>query len=142
MPDAVILPGSDDLDPGAEIASTAAHDAAVAEGGAEVRAQLAEESATEAQAAAEVAVAAAVENAQTAAAVIEAQASAEGSVEEARSLTDSIAEMHKAQMAAIAALGEELRAGREAGRQAPVADDRPARAERPPGNSKPRWVRR
>ena len=132
----------EEVPPGAELAADAAHDAAVAEGGAQVRAELAEESAESAAAAAEVALAVAKENAETAAAVIEAQAVATGAAEESMSLAESIKDMHATQMAAIAALGEELRAAREASKPQVSESSTNSKPDHSPGAAKPRWVRR
>ena len=139
MPDAVIIPDGDA--PEAETAMTAAHDAAVAEGGAEVRAQLAAEHAAEAEGAAEVALLAAEENAKTGLAVIEAQASAEQSAEVAKSSADLVLQALEAQTGAFNALREELAAARETQRPAVVSESRPA-PERTPGRKQAKWVRR
>lgn len=122
------------------MASDSARAAAVAEGAAQVREELAGEHAGQAQAAAEVAIAAAEENARTAQQVIEATAAAEGSAAEAKSLTEAIAEMHDAQMAAIHALGEELRESRQAAK--PAMEPAKPTPERPPGGGQSKWVRR
>ena len=117
-----------------------AHDAAVAQGGAEVREELAAESASEAQAAAEVALAIAQENAETAAEVIEATTTATGAAEESRQLADMMRAEHEATRAMVSALAEEIRGAREASK--PAAPDKPVSHERPPGAGKSRWTRK
>jgi uncharacterized iron-regulated protein len=138
VPDAIVIPEQDES-PAADLAMQGAHDAAVAEGGAGVRAELATEAASEAEAAAAVALAVAEENAKTAQAVIEAQASAEGAAEESKSLAEMMRAEHEATRNMISALAEELKASRET--KTPAAEP-PKTSERPPGGGKPRWTRR
>jgi hypothetical protein len=137
VPDAIVIPEQDD--PAADLAMQGAHDAAVAEGGAGVRAELATEAASEAEAAAAVALAVAEENAKTAQAVIQAQASAEGAAEESKSLAEMMRAEHEATRNMISALAEELKVSRET-----KASPEPPKtsSERPPGGGKPRWTRR
>lgn len=139
VPDVIVTP-DDTESPVADLAMQGAHDAAVAEGGAGVRQELAAESASEAQAAADVAMAIAEENAATAAQVIEAQASTEGAVEESRQLADMMRAEHEATRAMVTALAEEIRSAREASK--PAAPEKPVSHERPPGQGRPKWTRR
>ena len=139
MPDVIVTPDEDDSPAGVDLALQGAHDAAVAEGGAEVRAQLATEAASEAEAAAAVALAVAEENAQTAQAVIEAQGTAEAAAEESKTLAEMMRAEHEATRNMITALAEELKAARAS--QVP-AEPKKTSSERPPGGGRPRWVRR
>jgi hypothetical protein len=139
VPDVIVTPDEDE-NPAAELAMQGAHDAAVAEGGAGVRQELAAESASEAQAAAEVAMAIAEENAATAATIVEAQESTAGAVEESRQLADMMRAEHEATRAMVQALAEEIRSAREAGK--PAAPEKPVSHERPPGQGRPKWVRK
>ena len=138
VPDVIVTPDEQD-NPAADLALQGAHDAAVAEGGAGVRQELAAESASEAQAAAEVALAIAEENAATAATIVEAQESAGAAAEESRELAGMMRAEHEATRAMVAALAEEIRGAREQAR--PPAPEK-THSERPPGNAKPKWTRR
>jgi hypothetical protein len=139
VPDVIVTPDEDESPPAVDLALQGAHDAAVAEGGAQVREELAAESAGEAKAAAAVALEVAQQNAETAQTVIEATATAEGAAEQAQVTLELIHEQQAAMSQAIAALAEELKAGRQPAVQAEPAK---AKTERPPGGGQPRWVRR
>jgi hypothetical protein len=86
------------------------HDAAVAEGAAEVHAEQAEEAADEAEVAAAIAQAAAAENMATAEAVVEAAASAEGHAAVAGVAADGVLSALEAQTAAINRLVDTMEA--------------------------------
>jgi hypothetical protein len=139
VPDVIVTPDEDESPPAVDLALQGAHDAAVAEGGAQVREELAAESADEAKAAAAVALEVAQQNAETAQQVIEATGTAEAAAEQAQVTLELIHEQQAAMSQAIAALAEELKAGRAS--QVP-AEPKKTGSERPPGAGKPRWVRR
>jgi len=139
VPDVIVTPDDTEVSPQAEMAAEAAHDAAVAEGGAQVREELAAESADEAKAAAAVALEVAQQNAETAQAIIEASATAEGAAEQAQVTLELIHEQQAAMSQAISALAEELKAGRQS---AVPAEPKKTSSERAPGSGRPRWVRR
>ena len=138
VPDVIVTPDADDS-PAADLALQGAHDAAVAEGGAQVREELAAESADEAKAAAAVALEIAAENAATAQQVIEATGTAEAAAEQAGVTLELIHEQQAAMSQAISALAAELAEGRKA--SAPPVETK-AKSERPPGDGKQRWARR
>lgn len=108
-----------------------AHDAAVAEGAAEVHEEQAEEHADEARAAAEVAAQAAQANI---AAVGEASEAAEVATSAATVAADAesrVVEAIQAQSAVIQSLLDEVRASREAAAR-PVPEKTPSKPDKPP----------
>ncbi len=128
MPDVIV---HEDEDQGVEVAS--AHDAAVAEGAAEVHEEQAEEHADEARAAAEVAASAAQANIESVGQAAEAAEVATGAAEIATEAESRIVEAVQAQSAVIQSLVDELRAGREAATAKPPTPEKPAKtADKPP----------
>lgn len=116
-------------------ATESQHDAAVAEGAAEVHAEQAEEAAEEAEVAAAVAQAAAAENMAAAEAVVEAAASAEGHAAVAGVASDAVLNALEAQTAAINRLVDTMETQAAAAKTPePVAkpkpDTPPAKARR------------
>jgi hypothetical protein len=128
----------------AEAPSTAeasAHEAAVAEGATAVIAANAEQSAAEAAAAAEVALAAADANIASAGTVVQAAEQATQSAAQAGVNAEMVHEALLAQTRAINELTAELQASRKAAAPPQERPSRPA-ADREPGSSGKRWVRR
>ena len=112
MADVVVSEGGE-ADTGTPAAAAAAHEAAVAEGASGVQAEQAQAAAAEASAAAEVALAAAEANIEAGAAVEGAVATANESAAQATVSAEMVHEALSAQTAAITALAEELKRGRE-----------------------------
>jgi hypothetical protein len=127
MPDVIVHE-----DEGQEIEDQSAHDAAVAEGAAEVHEEHAEESADEARAAAEVAASAAQANIEAVGMAAEAAQAAEGAAGVAVEAESRVVEAIQAQSAVIASLVDELKASREAAASKPEPDKPTKTADKPP----------
>lgn len=127
MPDVIV---HEDEDESIEIQS--AHDAAVAEGAAEVHEEQAEEHAAEAAAAAEVAAQAAQANIAAVGEAAEAAEVATSAATIAAEAESRIVEAVQAQSAMIQSLVDELRAGRESAAATPTPEKPSKTADKPP----------
>lgn len=135
MTEVTVETGGEDV----TLTDQSAHDAAVAEGAAAVQAEQAAEAASEATAAAEAALMAAQANIESSSVVTEAAVTAEEAAASASAAEDRIYEAVTAQIAAIGALVEELRASRQ---PAPVKREGKPKSDREPGSGGVRLVRR
>lgn len=107
----VVVSGDDES--GDDLEVQAVHEAAVAEGAAQVHEEEAAEHAEQAEAAAELAVAAAEANAEVVAEITQSAAQAEMAAADAGYSRDAVVEALSAQTTAINTLVEELRASRK-----------------------------